>query len=318
VATYSTVDDIDGHHICKQYGLDLLSLEPLDGGAANSSFKATTGQGPFVLTVLDNHDAASAHRLAVHTDAMFRLGMPTAEVVRNLTGQMVTAVGDRLVMLKRWIPGQVLDRLPDDLLPTAGELLAELHRLPPAQVPDLPVGTRRLSSEHHAAITTFPDQEFARWLTERLADVHDREADLADGGQVISHGDVFSDNLIVRPDRRLAIIDWETISLDSPLLDLGMTVLGLAKDDGRLSPHRANLIVKGYVVTRPLSAEELRTLAVHIEHAALIIAFHRYYRHNIRFPDPAKRHLHAELIGFVDSLGGFRPATGQDAGTSPT
>ncbi|GAA4132304.1 hypothetical protein GCM10022416_11940 [Actinomadura keratinilytica] len=33
----------------------------------------------------------------------------------------------------------------------------------------------------------------------------------------------FSDNLIVRPDRRLAIIDWETISLDSPLLDLGMT-----------------------------------------------------------------------------------------------
>ena len=33
MATYSTADDIDGVQICKQYGLNLLDLEPLDGGA---------------------------------------------------------------------------------------------------------------------------------------------------------------------------------------------------------------------------------------------------------------------------------------------
>ncbi|MEW2219083.1 hypothetical protein AB0939_07155 [Streptomyces sp. NPDC006990] len=39
-----------------------------------------------------------------------------------------------------------------------------------------------------------------------------------------------------------------------------------------------------------------------IVHAALIIAFHRFYRHNIRFPDPAKSSIHNGMIQFVDSV----------------
>ncbi|WP_432110150.1 hypothetical protein [Streptomyces sp. AA1529] len=33
----------------------------------------------------------------------------------------------------------------------------------------------------------------------------------------------------------------------------------------------------------------------------MLIAFHRYYRHNIRFPDPASS-IHSEMIQFVDSV----------------
>ncbi|MFP8884984.1 MULTISPECIES: hypothetical protein [Streptomyces] len=39
-----------------------------------------------------------------------------------------------------------------------------------------------------------------------------------------------------------------------------------------------------------------------IEQAALIIAFHCYYRHNVRFPDPARSTYHTEMIKFVDSV----------------
>jgi hypothetical protein len=53
---------------------------------------------------------------------------------------------------------------------------------------------------------------------------------------------------------------------------------------------------------RPLSRKELAGIPIAAEHAALIIAFHRYHRHNVRFPDPHKSQLHVELIGFVESL----------------
>ncbi|WP_157432883.1 phosphotransferase [Actinomadura rifamycini] len=304
MATYTKVHDVDTAAVADIYGLEGLTLRPLEGGAANSSFKATAEQGSFVLTILDNHDQASAHALAAHTEAMFRLGVPTAEVVRNVEGADVSTITGRPVLLKRWIPGQVVDRLPDELLPAAGELLAHLHGVPPAQVPDLPTGTRRLSPAHRATIEKFPDKAFADWLTHGLAGVEARERRLHDD-QVVCHGDVFTDNLIVRPDDTLAVIDWETVSLDGALLDLGMTILGLANVNGALDRHRADLIVTGYNKHRPLSAEQLVALPQEIEHAALIIAFHRYYRHNVRFPDPAKGDLHTEMIDFVESMRGL-------------
>ncbi|MEU4966780.1 hypothetical protein [Streptomyces smyrnaeus] len=51
-----------------------------------------------------------------------------------------------------------------------------------------------------------------------------------------------------------------------------------------------------------MSGEDAAALPMEIVHAALIIAFHRYYRHNIRFPDPAKSSIHNEMIQFVDSV----------------
>lgn len=45
-------------------GMTHLRLEALDGGAADSSFKASALQGVFVLTILDNHTLTSVEQLA--------------------------------------------------------------------------------------------------------------------------------------------------------------------------------------------------------------------------------------------------------------
>ncbi|MCO6003389.1 phosphotransferase [Actinoallomurus purpureus] len=304
MATYTSIDDLDLSQIAARYGWDDLHLEALHGGAANSSFKATAEQGDFVLTILDNHDLAGAEALTARTEALFRLGVPTTEVIHDVGGRSISVISGRPVMVKRWIEGQVVDPLPSRLLPAAGELLAHLHDLP-QDVPDLPARTRRLSPEHLKLIEEFPDRRFAEWLSERLDAVRREEGALPSVPDVVSHGDLFADNLILRPDDKLAVIDWETVSLDSALLDLGMTLLGLANVAGRLDHDRAHQIVTGYTKVRPLSDEEVATLPTEVEHAALIIAFHRYHRHNIRFPDERKRHLHEEMYGFVDSLPGF-------------
>ncbi|WP_328894181.1 phosphotransferase [Streptomyces sp. NBC_00236] len=305
MAKYTTLDQIDLPVVAERYGLKEPRLAPLAGGAANSSFRITSAADEFVLTILDNHDTASAERLASHTQALFHLGVPTVAVVPATDGSTITHFGDRPVILKAWADGTVEQPLPVALLPEAGRILAALHALPPqsAGLADIPVGTRRLSADHEALIPSFADRRFADWLVDQLSRVHQVEA-ASHRPRTITHGDLFDDNVIVGADGSLTVLDWETVSLDDPLLDLGMAAVGLAQEDGVLAAPRLKALVEGYEQACPLAEEDRRALPAEIIHAALIIAFHRYYRHNVRFPDAAKSDYHLEMISFVESVAG--------------
>lgn len=83
-----------------------------------------------------------------------------------------------------------------------------------------------------------------------------------------------------------------------------MAAVGLAQEDGELAPPRLKALVEGYEKVRLLAEEDRRALPVEITYAALIVAFHRYYRHNVRFPDISKSAYYLEMIKFVDSVEG--------------
>ncbi|PZH17852.1 hypothetical protein C1I97_04505 [Streptomyces sp. NTH33] len=304
MAHYTTADQIDLNTLAERYELTNPSVVPLPGGAANSSFRLTTGQGCYVLTALDNHDERTASALARHTQALYRLGLPTSRLVPATDGSLVTTVNGSRFVLKEWISGRIQQPLPLALLPEAGEFLANLHALPPQTegLEDVPVGARRLSAVHLAAIPGFTDRKFAGWLTDRLGRIRAAEAG-ARREPCLVHGDLFDDNIVVRDDGHLSVLDWETISLDDPLLDLGMAAVGLAQDGaGLLSHERLEALLCGYEKKRPLAVADRAALPLEIEHAALIIGFHRYYRHNVRFPNPERATYHLEMVTFAGSV----------------
>ncbi|MFC7220367.1 hypothetical protein ACFQLX_19685 [Streptomyces polyrhachis] len=81
-----------------------------------------------------------------------------------------------------------------------------------------------------------------------------------------------------------------------------MAAVGLAQVDGVLEGARLAELLRGYQEVAALTPAQLGLLAAEIEHAALIIAFHRYYRHSVRFPDPARSAYHLEMVRFVESI----------------
>jgi homoserine kinase type II len=195
-----------------------------------------------------------------------------------------------------------MDPLPTAHLAGAGRMLATLHNLPAEGGLDLPAGTRRLSSRQRGLVAGFPDRPFAEWLNARLDTITRHEA-AHQRGDVPVHGDLFADNLIVGPDGDLSIIDWETASLDDPLLDLGMAAVGLCQDkNGNLATDRLHQLLQGYTTLRPLSEKDLAELPTEITHAAVIIAFHRYYRHHVRFPNPERAGYHLRMVDFAASV----------------
>ncbi|MEU2102333.1 phosphotransferase [Nocardia sp. NPDC019255] len=301
MATYTTVDDIDIGAVTTAYNLTEPTFDTLKGGYANSSFSVDTPTGRYVLTYLDNHTPTTAQHLAELTQALHHNGFRTTEPIPTIDGHLTTTINGRPVMLKHWIEGHVLDPLPDELLTDAGAALAHLHNLPDT-IPNLPQRTRRLSRETETHTEEFADREFADWITTRLDRVRDLHSTQPD---TFTHGDLFADNIIVCPDNSLVILDWETASNDDPLLDLGMTVVGLIGTAARLTTERVHRIIYGYNRIRHLGSTDQHLLPRMIEHAGLIIAFHRYYRHNVRYPNPDYADMYRSMVAFVEAVDGI-------------
>lgn len=125
-------------------GLDLAALVPADGGESASTFLATGQDGTVsVLKVSANATGDSVVRLGELAAALRQRGYPAARVLAS----------GRLAGMTFWLqerlPGKVLDRVPDWLLP-------EVLRLNDAQA-GLGDGARRLTGVIAATLTAGGD-----------------------------------------------------------------------------------------------------------------------------------------------------------------
>lgn len=300
MADYTHLTNEEIAEVCRCYGLDYRRSLHIDGGMANSSYLVHCTQGDYVLTVLDNHDAASARRLVDLMGYLVSCGVPTSMPVADLHGEYLAMHGDHPIIIKHHLPGMCVRELPDSFLPAAGALLAAVNLLHPEPARFGLRRGRRLPADTAEMLEQFADQDFARWLNEQLqrAQLPSPDDNLAS----LVHGDVCSDNIVVGPGETLALLDWETAVIDLPVVDLGMAVFGLCRSDGQFRPDRAVALIEGYQRAHVLCAAEHELLLPATVYAALLIGYHRYVRHHIRYPAPARQHLYREIPPFVNSL----------------
>jgi homoserine kinase type II len=126
----------------------------------------------------------------------------------------------------------------------------------------------------------------------------------------VIHGDLFGDNLVIGPAGDLSVIDWETASLDDPVLDVGMAAFALCADGGRLDEARIRLLLSGY--RPPGRRVDPGSLRAAIEYAGVVIAFHRYRRYHVLAPEAAGRDAHREAMALVDREFPLPARTGPD------
>ncbi|MFF7333646.1 phosphotransferase [Streptomyces sp. NPDC008150] len=328
MARYTQLTPPDVRRICHGYGLEADRLEPIDGGMANSSYVVAAGQQRYVLTVLDNHTFASAKSLS---QLLCQLGerdlspIPLTATVpgsgrstgTGMGSSMVTSHRGRPVLLKPYVEGACWDTLSAGLLSRTGAAMAAVHSLPPDSL-DVPHQGRRLTAEARRRCRDFTDREFASWLLDewdRVTSFTEREVKAT-----LVHGDLFPDNIVVTADDEVVFLDWETASLDDPLIDLGMAVVGLCRnEDGVFSPEMVRSLVAGYTGAAPSADVDSAALRDASVYAAIVIAYHRYVRHHITHPSPAKQDLYREVRPLVEAVRAHWPAdlpTGADSRVS--
>src|SRR5262249_25967679 len=159
-------------------------------------------------------------------------------------------------------------------LPAAAGLLGRIHNSDPEQL-DVPVGFRRLSAEHREMLEDFPNQDHAARVRDRLrrlARVFPPFDDPPRNPWAPVPRALIGPNIVIKRDGELGAIDWETTTIDDPMLDLGMSVMNMCMVDSGLDDSRLRLFVEGYRKSgRDVEQELLRP---GVEYAAVIVAFH--------------------------------------------
>jgi len=270
----------------------------MQGGVANPSFTASANNADFVITRLDNHDEESAERLARTTDWVRSAGIPVPTFLRTSAGAAVVEVDGYLFCVKRFEPGSVSDSLTPQQLQSVGEALRQLHaRQPPDSI--APIETRRLPVDFKNEADS-ADPGYGEWL-DAVARQTEPER-LAPDKRALIHGDLFPDN-VVADGRSIALLDWETACLDNPLLDVGMTIVGLCSHNGKLLPERAAAFLIAYYGdgpgTKSVAMWKCRDAA---RYCACVIGFHRLIRHRVRHPNRSKWEFHREMVALEGSI----------------
>ncbi|MEV6299759.1 aminoglycoside phosphotransferase family protein [Actinoplanes sp. NPDC051861] len=196
--------------------------------------RTASGRRAFVKAVspsLNVESAAMARR-----ELRITAGLPaSAPVPRLLDG---FDDGDWVVLILEdiegahprtpWVKGEI------DAAATALRDLAAA--LTPAPVPGLPTAADRLSRDFAgwADLAAEPPADLAPWALRNLGPLHaaaERGIAAMAGGETLAHTDIRADNILVRPDGRMIIVDWPwgcrgPAWLDSVLLAVNVIVHG--------------------------------------------------------------------------------------------
>nr|WP_246331741.1 phosphotransferase family protein [Sphingomonas chungangi] len=207
--------------------------ERLSGGASQETwaFAAITpaGQVPLILRRAPGGDFERNIAAGLSTEAeviraagaagvpvapVRHILMPGDDLGRGFVSDRIEGETIARKLLRDAAFADVRRRLAADL----GSILARIHAVPPASLPQLatlgPAETLAyLRAELDTCDPPSPIFELAyRWLVERRP---------ADASLALVHGDFRTGNLMIAPDGVRAVLDWELVHLGDPMEDLG-------------------------------------------------------------------------------------------------
>ena len=116
------------------------------------------------------------------------------------------------------------------------------------------------------------------------------------------HGDVFFDNVIVKGDQLMAIIEFEEACHYYRGFDLGMVIVGACRDSQGICFERAGRFIRGYQKMATLESIEREALKAFAVYAAVATSFWRFRQYHLRRPEPRLYEKHVEMQILADTI----------------
>ena len=301
MARYTELSANDVREILKQYQLSLEYFTPIEGGAANSSYRLQTTQGSYVLTVFDDSSWQDVLNLGQLLQLLAKRNFPTTAILCTVEGETAVSHHNNPVIIKPFITGHVATDIPNKALFQIGSALAKLHQIPaPAY----------LSQHHQYGIEQFQiafnsniDTPYENWLANKTKFLKSHLLQTLPKGLI--HGDLFYDNVLVEAGQFKAILDFEAACHYEFAFDIGMTIVGLCHEEDFIHLDKARVFIEGYQSNRQLEPVEKTAVQLFTQYAAIATSYWRFWKYNIDTPtsDKATKHWQmANIANFIAAI----------------
>ncbi len=302
MALYGRLDRTTIEDFAQRFGIgDIMTFFVMDGGLENTSYCIETSSGRYVLTLWDQKSLRHATNLATLLMYLTDRGIRTSQVVVPPDGPAVVLHDEKPVMLKRYVDGNISANLTGNQLVQLGEEMARLHEIPaPSYLPQsFPYGR----SHFPEVINSNLRHAYIDWLSEKSSYL--RNSIPAHLPMALIHCDVLFDNVIVKDDQLMAIIDFEEACHYYRGFDLGMVIVGSCRDRQGISFEQAGQLMRGYQSRTTLQPIERETVKAFTVYAAVATSFWRFRQYHIQRPDPRFYDRHVEMQTLADTIAGY-------------
>jgi homoserine kinase type II len=261
MAVYTVLDKNEIAEIVDDYGLvKLVSSSGIPSGSVNTSYLLETPRGKHLLRIDEVKGELEVKRELDLLLFLRKHNFPCPQPLADRKGRLYRESVGKCLSLYRYYDGRILraERLTHAQLEAIGRVLADLHTIGKSykkgidnrfsfeRVADVYHEVRRhLPSYFKRTVRTLDDE--AEYLQSYL------EGKLPKG---IIHGDLFPDNLVMKGDRVVAVLDFEAACRGKFIFDLATAVNALCFEGEQYQLKRFEALITGYEGLRALSLTE--------------------------------------------------------------
>jgi homoserine kinase type II len=261
MAVYTALDKHEVSEVVEDYGLvKLISATGIASGSVNSNYLLETARGKHLLRVDEVKGELEVKRELDLLLFLRKHGFPCPQPLADRKGRYYRESGGKCLSVYRYYDGHPVNpaRLTAAQLENIGRVLADLHTIGKSykkgienrfsfeRVADLYGEVRgRLPSYFKRIVRTLDDE--VEYLQGYL------ESKLPKG---IIHGDLFHDNVIVKGEKVVAVLDFEAACRGKFIFDLATAVNALCFDGENYQLKRFEALIAGYESLRALSLAE--------------------------------------------------------------
>ena len=292
---YTEVSFQDASDIIIAAGLsDLVNLEKLPGGWANSNYKLSLNDNTKrVLKIWDEQTLDEVNYLLSITTYLSDNDVPTPSPIPFSNGEFMVVKDGLAWTLLPFVEGAWLE--PNySSLHSLGRIQASLHLvIPPVNLKDkYSMGNSLFDKLFSIANERNEWSDFLHMLKSESTILKQNIGELPRG---IIHGDLFPDNILGTNDNVTSILDFEEVCYDILAFDLVMTFVGCGWENGEPVVERWEALLEGYQSVRMLSHEEMDSLSDLHRLATLSIAAWRYWQFVINLPNTEHTDRYLEM-----------------------
>jgi homoserine kinase type II len=280
--------------IVEDYGLaKLIAVSAIPPDCVNTTYCLETPRGRHLLridAVKGELDVKRELDLLVY---LRKHGFPCPQPVADRKGRWYRESRGRCVSVYRWHDGQVVrhDRLTAPRLENVGRALADLHLIGKSYKKGIEnrFTYDRLAQLYADVRDRLPSyfRKIVRTLDDEVAYLeHYLEHKLPKG---IIHGDLFSDKLLWKGDKLVAMLDFEAACRGKFIFDLATAVNALCVDGEGYDLKCFESLIAGYESLRPLSLAEWDAFPNELRLSALRFTVTRLCDFLLRPTDEAAR-----------------------------
>ena len=302
MALHNCLDRSEIEGLTRRFGVgDVTDISVIDGGHENTSYRIETRSARYVLTICDQQSLREVTILANLLIYLTDHGIHTSRVVVPPKEPIVLLHNEKPVILKHYIDGDIAAEFTGNLLVQLAEEMTRLHKiLAPSYLPKSFSYGRSYFSE---VTNSNLDHPFIDWLTEKTSYL--QQSIPQHLPMALIHGDVFLDNMIVRGDQLIAIIDFEQACHYYRGFDLGTLIVGVCQDRNGISFEKAGQLIRGYQKEITLQSIERETLKVFAVYAAVAGSFWHFRQHHLRRPDARLHDKHVQMQALADTISNY-------------